>query len=271
VWSYVLDTDYLSVTLDDGRKFDAKLLAADPRLELAVIKFEGADLPHFDLAAATEAEPGSGVLAFSNLFGVATGDEAASVQRGIVSVKTKLEARRGTFETPFRGSVYVVDAITNNPGAAGGALTDRQGRLLGMLGKELRNSANGTWLNYALPVGEMRTTVEDMLAGRYAKRPIDEQQAKPKSAWSVEQLGFVLVPDVLDRTPPYIDAVRPNSPAARAGLQVDDLVMFVGDRLVPSARSLRSELEYIDRGDPVKVVIMRANELVEVTLEGEQP
>src|SRR5262249_49911085 len=46
VFSYVLDSDTVTVTLDDGRKFDAKLLGADPRLDLAVLKVEAADLPH---------------------------------------------------------------------------------------------------------------------------------------------------------------------------------------------------------------------------------
>src|SRR5262249_51105248 len=66
VGSYVLDTDYVTATLDDGRKFEAKLLGADPRLELAVLKIEATDLPHFELAAAVPAESGSRVLAFSN-------------------------------------------------------------------------------------------------------------------------------------------------------------------------------------------------------------
>jgi S1-C subfamily serine protease len=98
-WSYVLDTDYVTATLDDGRKFEAKLVGADPRLELAVLKIDASDVPHFDLAAAVPAESGSRVLAFSNLFGVAVGDEPASVQHGIVAVKTRLDARRGAFET----------------------------------------------------------------------------------------------------------------------------------------------------------------------------
>src|SRR5581483_1793783 len=71
VWSYVLDTDYITATLNDGTRYDAKLLAADPRLELAVLKVEARDLPHFDLHAAVDAPAGSRVLAFSNLFGVA--------------------------------------------------------------------------------------------------------------------------------------------------------------------------------------------------------
>ena len=49
VFSHVLDSDTITVTLDDGRKFEAKLLGADPRLEVAVLKIDAADLPHFDL------------------------------------------------------------------------------------------------------------------------------------------------------------------------------------------------------------------------------
>ena len=60
------------------------------------------------------------MLALSNLFGVATGNEPASVQHGTVSVVTRLDARRGMFETPYHGPVYVLDLVTNNPGAAGG-------------------------------------------------------------------------------------------------------------------------------------------------------
>ena len=64
----------------------AKLLGADPRLEVAVLKIEAAGLPCFDLDKAVKAEAGARVLAFSNLFGVAVGDEPASVQKGTVSV-----------------------------------------------------------------------------------------------------------------------------------------------------------------------------------------
>ena len=75
------------------------------------------------------------MLAFSNLYGVATGNEPASVLKGYVSAVTDLAARRGIFQTPYQGPVYVLDALTNNPGAAGGVLTDRRGQLAGILGK----------------------------------------------------------------------------------------------------------------------------------------
>ncbi len=241
-------------------------MAADPRLELAVLKVDAHDLPAFDLTKAAEVPAGARVLAFSNLFGIATGDEPASVQHGIVAARSRLDARRGGFETPYRGPIYVTDAITNNPGAAGGALTDRNGRLLGMLGKELRNAATGAWLNYTIPAGAMTKTVDEIRAGRYVQRPADDPQARPRDPLSAELLGFLLVPDVLERTPPYIDVVRPDSPAAKAGLRPDDLVVFVNQRLVASCKSLHHELEFIDRIDKVQLTVMRGDELIEATL-----
>ena len=266
VWSYVLDTDFITATLDDGRKFEAKLLGADPRLEMALLKIEADDLPYFELADGSAAEAGAQVMAFSNLFGVATGDEPASVLHGVVAVKTHLEARRGVFETPYHGPVYILDAMTNNPGAAGGALTDRQGRLLGMLGKELRNSLNGAWLNYAIPAAELAPTVAEIRSGKFVARSADDDRAKPEHALSASLLGLVLVPDVLDRTPPFIDRVRPGSPAAAAGLRPDDLVLFVNNQLVQSRQSLEEEIERIDTADKVRLTVMRDQKLIEVEL-----
>ncbi len=268
VFSYVLDTDYITATLDDGRKFEAKLVGADPRIELAVLKIDAADLPYFDLAAAVPADTGSRVLAFSNLFGVATGDEPASVQHGTVAVKTRLDARRGTFETPYHGPVYVLDAMTNNPGAAGGALVNQTGELVGLLGKELRNAQNNIWLNYAIPIDELRDSVQQILEGK-SRPAADEQEARPAEAVELAGLGLVMVPDVLERTPPFVDEVRRGSPAERSGLKPDDLVVFVGQNLVHSCKGLRDELSRIERDSKVRLVVMRGQELVEVELQVE--
>lgn len=266
VWSYVLDTDYITVTLNDGRKFEGKLLGADPRLELAVLKIEAEGLPHFDLAGGAEAEMGARVLAFSNLFGVATGDEPASVLHGSVAARTHLEARRGVFETPYRGPVYILDAVTNNPGAAGGALTDMQGRLLGMLGKELRNSSNGSWLNYAIPAAELAPTVGEIRDGKFVASSPDDLDRRPERALSAAVLGLILVPDVLDRTPPYVDRVQPGSPAEKAGLRPDDLVIFINNQLVQSCQAVEADLERIDVADKVKLMLLRGQDLIEVEL-----
>jgi serine protease Do len=265
-WSYVLDTDYITVTLDDGRKFQAELIGADPRLEIAVLKIDAKDLPHFNIAEAVELQVGDRVLAFSNLYGVATGDEPASVQKGIISAKTELAARRGAFETPYTGPVYVVDAMTNNPGAAGGAITDREGRLAALIGKELRNELSSTWLNYGVPMGELVAAVDDILAGKVRPRAADEEVRRAADPLTLAHLGIIPVPAVLPKTPPFIDGVRRDSPAERVGLQPDDLILFVNSRIVPSLEILENELALLDRDDSVRLTIQRGQQLIEVTL-----
>ncbi|MBN1393623.1 MAG: serine protease [Pirellulales bacterium] len=267
VFSYVLDTDYVTVGLSDGRELDARLIGADPRLEVAVLKIEAEGLPCFDLSKAVKLTAGSRVLAFSNLFGVALGDEPVSMQKGTVSIVTKLAARRGVFETPYRGPVYVIDAITNNPGAAGGALVDTDGCLAGILGKELHNSLNHTWLNYALPVEEIRKSVEEIEEGKFVAERDPEEARKPQRSLDPAALGIVLVPDVLERTPPYVDRVLPSSPAEKAGLQPDDLIILVGDRLIQSRRELVEEMEFVDYADPIELTVIRGRNLLKFTLQ----
>jgi serine protease Do len=265
-YSHVLDTDYITAYLADGRKFEAKLLGADPRLDAAVLKINAEDLPYFDIDRAAKAGEGDNVLALSNLFNVAQGDEPASVQHGIVSAITNLEARRGAYETPYRGPIYVLDVKTNNPGSAGGALVNRRGELLAMLGKELRNSMNNTWLNYAVPIEELRPSVEAIRGGKFIAQVESDLEHKPAHALTLEALGIVMVPDVLERTPPYVELVRTGSPAENAGLRSDDLVVLLGDQLVQSCKLLRVDLESVDAFDSVKITVLRGRDLMEFTL-----
>lgn len=267
VLSHVLDTDYITAVLADGRRFDAKLQGADPRLETAVLKIDATGLPHFDLANAVRLDAGARVLALSNIFGVAIGNEPASVQHGIVSALARLEARRGAYETPYHGPVYILDATTNNSGAAGGALVNGRGELAGMLGKELRGALNHTWLNYAIPIAELRPSVEAIQTGKLITQSEADTRHRPLRSLDLESLGIVLIPDVLERTPPYVDHVRPDSSAAASGVRPDDLIVLLGDRLVQSCKALRSELEYVDYEDPVRLTILRGHVMIEFSLQ----
>ncbi len=266
VWSYVLDTEFVTVVLDDGRRFQAELIGADPRVEIAVLKIDAEQLSHFALDDAIDLAPGSRVLAFSNLFNVAVGDEAASVLHGSVSARTRLAARRGAFESAYDGPAYVLDAMTNNPGAGGGALTDRRGRLAAVVGKELRNKLDNTWLNYAIPISEVQLSVEQIIDGELRPQPDDPDLRRPAEPMTLALLGIVLIPDVLAKTPPYVDDVVAASPAAESGLQPDDMILFVNDRLAGSASDLKNALSYIDRIDEVRLLVQRGQQLVEVSL-----
>lgn len=265
VMSPVLDTPALKVVLDDGRRLDGKLLGADARLDVAVLRVEAQGLPYIDPLSAVPAEAGTRVFALSNLFGVAIGNEPVSVQQGVISIVTELAARQGAFDIPFSGRVYVLDAVTSNPGSAGGVLVTRDGRLLAILGKELRNRHNNTWLNYAIPIAELRASVDAILAGGVAAAPA-EPPAKAKDPLSAGLVGLVLIPDILPRTPPYIDAVVAGSPGARAGLRPDDLVVSLDGSLVSSCKALAEALEHRDRFATIRLGVLRDRSLVEVEL-----
>ena len=270
--SYVLDTDDLVAVLDDGRKLSPVLVGADPIRELAVLAPEEAQiaLPHFDLSRSIAGYAGQRVLALSNLYGIASGEEPASVLQGVVTAVAPLDARRGAQQTQFRDTVYILDAQANNPGAAGGALVDWRGRLVGVLGKELRSRMTGTWLNYALPAQDVAPVVADILAGRELEEFREEGQL-PDDALTTAQLGFMLVPDVLRRTPSYVDSVLPGSAAAEQGMRADDLVVFVEDRPMASCREVAEALGRFERYERVTLSVLRDGKLLVFNLEASEP
>jgi len=218
-WSYVLEAD-VTVTLGDGQKFPGTLVGYDPQLEIAILKIDANGLSHFKLDSAVTAKLGARVLAFSNLYGVATGDEPVSVQTGVVSALTKLSSRRGAFESAYTGDVYLVDAIIN---------------------------------------------MQEMLDGKTIVQDRSNEQ-KPSEPMTLSLLGLVLIPDVVDRTPPFIDRIVAGAATAEAGLRPDDLVISVNRKLCPSVKDLKKELEYVDRDSKLLLTVRRNNDFIEVEI-----
>lgn len=268
VWSHVLDADEVTVVLHDGRRFAAKIVNAEPQLDLAIIKIDRdlSDLPHFSASDNAQAMPGTRVLAFSNMFNVAAGDEPVSVIHGVIAARAPLNARRGAFEIPYSGPVYVVDAVTNNSGAAGGLLTTYDGRLLGMIGREVRNAETQTWVNYAVPITELQPMIEQIISGNFSSADSRRTQTENPARYNSLDFGILMVPDVVYRTPAYIDRILPESAAAKVGLQTDDLVVFVNDELVHSCRTLREQLGRLEAGDLLRIVVRRDDQLVTVEM-----
>jgi len=263
VMSTVLDAEVIDCVLDDGRRYRATLAGIDPQRELALLTIEGEELPAFVLEETAPLAVGSRIFALSNLFGVAVGDERVSVQHGVIAAFVPLAARRGAYEAPFRGDVYILDCTTNNPGSPGGALVDRQGRLVGLLGKELRSAESGVWLNYSLPAAEVARSYRQMLAGEAVAPPPADAAA---AVFNPLAFGVVLVPDLLDKTPPFVESVRPGSPAAQAGLVPDDLLVAVNGRAVASRAAVRHALAVVPEGEPVRVTVVRRGALVDCEL-----
>ncbi|HID23194.1 MAG TPA: PDZ domain-containing protein [Planctomycetaceae bacterium] len=268
VWNHVLDAERVTVVLDDGRRFEARLVGAEPTLDLAILKLQGehGSLPHFDLDDFADVSPGTRVLAFSNMFGIAAGDEPVSVVHGVIAAKTPLAARRGVYQTTYRGQVYIIDAVTNNSGAGGGVVTTWDGRLVGMIGKELRNAQSNIWVNYAIPASELASMARQIITGQFESTVSRRPEPKNPRRFDPLDFGIVLVPDVVYRTPAYVDAVLPGSAAAEAGLKPDDLIVFVNGALVPSCRALKDVLGWLEPGERLRLTVRRGDRLLEVEL-----
>ncbi|MFO0938079.1 MAG: S1C family serine protease [Gemmataceae bacterium] len=294
VASQLLETSELIVHLSDGRKMRATVLATEPELDAALCKIivdgkkpnepNDLNLPHYNFAEAAgkpQAKPGDWVLAFSNTFEIAMRDEPMSIQRGVIAATTKLAGRRGIFDFPYHGDVYVVDAITNNPGAGGGALTDRKGNLLGIIGREMKNSLTDSWMNYSIPVsakieikdGDKTTIVS--LTDFVSKGMKGEYKAikKPDVPLGLGGYhGIRFVPDVIERTPPYIEDLTPESPGAKAGLKPDDLVSFVDGEPIYSIKAFQDYIRKTKPGMTLRLEVRRGDNLQTIELKlGEIP
>lgn len=267
IWNHVLDQNTVTVILNDGRRYEGTVVGAEPSLDLAIIKIEETDLPFFEIKESPLAGIGTRVVAFSNMFKVATGDEPVSVIQGVIAARTRLPVRRGAFETTFPGDVYVIDAITNNPGAGGGIITTVDGRLLGMIGKEMKNAQLNTWVNYAIPIGQLETAIREMVTGNYRSSRQADKEDRPGMQvplFAPEDFGIVMLPNIVPRTPAYIDRILPNSAAQKAGLQPNDLIVFVGDDLIQSCRDFIDVMNRLESGGKLPVIVRRESALVRV-------
>ncbi|MGL6075753.1 MAG: S1C family serine protease [Fimbriiglobus sp.] len=292
VANQLVDTSEIIVHLYDGRRMKATLVAMEAELDVALLKIRiegkkpeeptGLNLPFYDIPSAAKkplAQPGDWVLSFANQFEIAMRDEPVSVQRGVVAAYAKLAGRKGIFDFPFTGQVYVVDAIMNNPGAAGGALTNRKGELLGLVGRELKNALSETWMNYAIPIqakaelreGDKVTTitipefVEKAMKGQYKTRPRQQITTGPGGYH-----GIVFVPNVLERTPPYVEELEANSPAAKAGIKPNDLVSFLDGEPIGNIKAFQEAIKKTRPGSVVKVEVRRGDQLQSFDLKLEE-
>ncbi len=290
--SHMLDTQDLRVHLWDGTRYQGEVIATEPALDLALIKIGNAKqkideaLAFYDVKEAAKrplAPSGTGVLALSNMYLIATRDEPMSVQHGVITSYSRLYGKIGVHDATYTGQVYVVDAITNNPGAAGGPLTTRKGELLGLIGKELRNELTNTWMNYAVPIGaktkvklavddkEIEVSALDLLEMKkdYNKK-IKQIDPKERKQGKGGYLGVVLMPNVVERTPPYVDDVVPGTAAYKAGFKADDLIVYVDGLPAPSIDVYTDLMASYGPGADVRIEVRRGDKLITIPVKLEK-
>lgn len=272
VWNHLVSTGFLTAVTSDGRRFAVDIIGTSAEHDVALLKLKsGVDesFAFVDSGRAVDPEVGSSVYAFSNMFRVAAGNEPVSLVHGVIAARIPLEATQGRWEFPLKSPVLLIDAITNNSGAAGGLLTDTSGAPVGLIGREIRHSASRTWVNYAVPLSTLKPVVEALLAGKRVDKPKDPaaDSARISDQELTSRFGLTMLPNVIERTPAWIDDITDGSIAASAGLQRGDLIVLLDDSIITSVTDLQKQLANFRSGQRVSMTVNRNQELIAIEVK----
>ena len=251
----VQEADHIEAVLADGRRASARVIGADPESDLAVLKIDLPDLPVMTPSDSDRIEVGDRVLAIGNPFGV-----GQTVTSGIVSALGRDQLGINTFEN------FIQTDAAINPGNSGGALTDEQGRLLGINTAIYSRSGGSLGIGFAIPVNVARQALQDIVQNGRVVRGwigVESTSLTPELA---ENLGAASAQGVI------ITGVLNGGPAARAGMRPGDVVTLINGRPIRTVAELRAGITALRPGTAATFTALRQGQNVEMQLvPGQRP
>ena len=249
--NHVVDSaDSVKVTLGDGRELTAKVIGTDKKTDIAVIKVDARDLPVVTFANSDDVLVGDLVLAIGNPFGI-----GETVTSGIVSAT----GRSGATGLDYEDFIQTDAAI--NPGNSGGALVDMRGRLIGLNTAILSRSGGFQGIGFAIPANLARHVMDSLVTTGKVVRGflgVTIQDVTPNLA---EQFHLQSSKGAI------ISDVTPDSPAAKAGLKSDDVILDYGGKPMKDSRKLKFAVAATDPGSEVKLRLLRDGKEETVTVK----
>jgi S1-C subfamily serine protease len=239
----------VKVRLSDKRTITAKVLGTDPRSDLAVLKIEASNLIPVEMGTSEGVEVGQWVIAVGNPLGF---DNTVSV--GVVSSLAR--------DLPV-GVSGLVNAIQTdaaiNPGNSGGALTDAQGRLIGINSAIASSTGGSVGIGFAIPVDRVKVVVSDIVKlgyARYAGLGVS-YNGRLDGALGDPQIRAQLAELTGGKEPPrsgiIVSSVAPESAAAKVGIGQYDVLLSVDDTPLESSFSLNKVLSAKKPGEKALV------------------
>ena len=241
----------------------AEVVASDPSSDLAVLKVDRADLPAVEIGSSADLAVGQPVVAIGSPFGL---DQ--SVTTGIISAlgRTSFSESAQAALTAYTSLIQTDAAI--NPGNSGGALTDAEGRLIGIntliqTGSEYANQSAG--VGFAIPIDYAIAVANELISTGRVVHPylgISTMTINPAMA---ARYGLPVDAGAI------VDSVAPGSPGEEAGIQVGDIIVRVGDAEIAGVGDVFVAIRSHDVGDELEVEIVRGEEkqVLTVTLGSE--
>jgi serine protease Do len=229
------------VKLADGRTFAGKVAGTDPATELAVLKLEGSvkDLPVAKLGDSDRLYVGEWVIAIGNPMGL-----SQSVSAGIVSAKG-----RGLGIAKYENLIQTDAAI--NPGNSGGPLVNLRGEVVGINTAIVSNTGGYMGIGMAIPINMAKAILDDLKAGKTVERGFLGIVGENLTKETADQFSYKGTKGAV------VNEVMPNTPAAKAGLKVDDIIISWGDKAVEDFNHLRQLVAETGPGKKVPLKIWR--------------
>jgi len=218
----------IHVVLHDGRRFIARLIAADRRSDLAVIRIHADDLPYAELDDTGPVQRGHLVLALGNPLGLAR-DGQAAVSHGMISaIGRPLPEAFGRDDDRYYGNMIQTTAPVN-PGNSGGPLVNVRGRVIGIVTAVGTREDGYQGMAFAVPVNAYtRGIIDRLLRGQDVEYGYLGVQVDAVSPTQRREAGLSDGRGVL------VDATFAGGPAEKAGLRAGDIVTKIGGDIVSS-------------------------------------
>ena len=238
--------DTIYVTLTDKRELKAKLLGADKRTDVALLKIEAKDLPKLPLGDSSKLRVGEWVLAIGSPFGLEN-----TVTAGIVSAKSR---DTGDY-LPF-----IQTDVAVNPGNSGGPLINTAGQVIGINSQIFSRSGGYMGISFAIPIDEaMRVADQLRTSGKLVRGRIGVALGEMTKEVS-ESLGLGKPRGA------YVRNVEPGGPAAIGGIESGDVILNFNGRDIPKSTDLPRIVGETKPGSHATVQIWRKGATKELTL-----
>ncbi|MEM9804116.1 MAG: HhoA/HhoB/HtrA family serine endopeptidase [Cyanobacteria bacterium P01_D01_bin.56] len=243
--------DIVTVTLNDGRTFEGKVIGTDPITDVAVVKIDGSDLPTAPLGTTDNLTAGQWAIAIGNPLGLDN-----TVTAGIISALGRTSSQVGISDKRVQ-FIQTDAAIT--PGNSGGPLLNAQGEVIGM-NTAIRAGAQG--LGFAIPIETAKRIGDQLFEDGEVRHPylgIQMVNLDPEMRQRINQDSDI---DITIEAESGVMVVRvmENTPAQKAGIVRGDIILKVNDVEVATATDVQAQVEASTIGQPLKVEIERQGE-----------
>ncbi len=248
--------DEVTVALSDRREFEAEIVLADERTDLAVLRIdtEGEVLPAIHFGDPDALDVGDLVLAVGNPFGV-----GQTVTSGIVSALARTQV--GVADYQF----FIQTDAAINPGNSGGALVNVRGELIGVNTAIYSRSGGSVGIGFAIPSNMVRSVVAAALGDGTLQRPWLGANGQPVTSEIATGLGLDRPGGVL------LNELYPDGPADQAGLRVGDVVLTVDGQDVFDMQAIRFRLAASEKGQPITIGYWRSGDMKVTRLQRATP